>query len=259
MPNSIYIAFGLIVIIGLLFKTKIIQHLRPVILLATLIYFGFIEGGCNCVLFYFQGFILFLMGKSIFLYSFVFIMVILVLSVIFGAIWCGWICWLGALQEFIYQQNKWNLLQSKKSQKILIYTQICAFVALILWVILTQRPVLCSYDPFISISKLKIFNRVGYITVPLLLFSSLFIFRPFCRICPIGLLLYGVKYLPFAKKLRLENCTNCRKCHSYCKMDAIRSDKLQVTSDRLRVIIQVEKTCIMCGECKKANCKSIKI
>jgi len=257
MPYSVYIAFGLIVVIGLLFKTKFIQHLRPVILLAVLVYFGFMEGGCNCILFYFQGFILFLMGKSLFLSSFVFIMVILILSVIFGAIWCGWLCWLGALQEFIYQKNKWSLFQSKKSQKILRYVQMSAFMALVIWILLSQRPVLCGYDPFVSISKLRIFNGVGYITVPLLLLSSLFIFRPFCRICPIGLLLYGVKYLPFAKKLKLDNCNNCRKCHSYCKMDAIQSNKLQVTSYELQVTTQIEKNCIMCGECKKADCKSI--
>ena len=242
-----YIVFGLICIIGLLFKTRFIQHLRPLILFISLVYFGFIDGGCNCVLFFFQGFVLFLMGKSMFLFSFVFIVTISVLSVIFGAIWCGWLCWLGALQEFIYKQNRWNLFQSQKAQKILLYIQIIASVILIVWIIFTQRPVLCSYDPFISIFRLKIFNWVGYITVPLLLLSSLFIYRPFCRIlCPIGLLLYGVKYLPFAKKLKLIHCTNCRKCHSYCKLNAIQEK-------------QIEKTCMMCGECKKANCKSIKL
>jgi polyferredoxin len=246
MPLSLYIALGLIVIIGLLFKTKAIQHFRPLALLASLIYFGFIAAGCNCVLFYFQGFVLFLMGNSAFWLSFVVIVAICVLSVFFGAIWCGWICWLGALQEFIFQQNKWNLLKSLKAQKILLYIQISAFVALVVWIIFAQRPVLCSYDPFVSIFKLKIFNGIGYITVPLLLISSLFIYRPFCRtLCPIGLLLYGVKYLPFAKKLKLKDCINCRKCHSYCKLHAIQDSG-------------IEKTCIMCGECRKAKCKSLK-
>jgi len=240
-----YIIFVLIILIGLLYKTKFIQHIRPFLLFASLVYFGFIDGGCNCVLFYFQGFILFLTGKSLFWFSFVFINAIIILSIFFGAIWCGWLCWLGSLQEFIYQQNKWKLLQSKKSQEILLYIQISAFVALVIWIILSQRPVLCSYDPFISIFRLKIFNWIGYITVPLLLLSSLFIFRPFCRIlCPIGLMLYSVKYLPFAKKMKLDHCSNCKKCQTYCKLHAIQ-DK------------QVEKTCMMCGECKKTNCKSI--
>jgi len=251
MPDSIYIALGALIFIGLLFKTKTIQHLRPVILLASLVYFGFITGGCNCILFYFQGFILFILGKSAFLSSFIFIVSLLALSIIFGAIWCGWLCWLGALQEFIYQKNKWKLFQSKKSQNILLYIQMSAFVALIIWVIFTKRPVLCSYDPFISISKLRIFNWVGYITVPLLLLSSLFIYRPFCRICPIGLLLYAVKFLPFAKNVKLDDCTNCRKCHSYCKMNAISGSEVLASG-------RVEKNCIMCGECKKANCRFLK-
>ena len=239
------ITFSLLCVVGLSFKTLTIQHLRPLILLTSLIYFGFIAGGCNCILFYFQGFILFLMGKSAFWLSFVVIATILVLSVIFGPIWCGWICWLGALQEFIFQKNRWNLLKTKKTQKILIYIQTVALVALVIWIIFTQRPVLCGYDPFISIFKIKIFHWIGYITVPLLLLSSLFIYRPFCRIlCPIGWLLYVVKFIPFSAQLKLTDCTNCGKCHSYCKINAIH-DKV------------IEKTCLMCGECKKEQCKFI--
>jgi polyferredoxin len=258
MPDSLYITLGLTFIIGLLFKTKFIQYLRPVILLASLIYFGFITAGCNCVLFYFQGFILFLLGKSAFLSSFVFIVAILVLSFFWGAIWCGWLCWLGGLQEFIFRQNKWNLFQSKKTQKILLYVQIGAFAALVIWVITTQRPVLCTYDPFISIFRLKIFNWIGYITVPLLLLSSLFIYRPFCRICPIGLMLYVIKYIPFAKQLKLKDCQSCRKCNSHCKMKAIPDFGFRASDSKFRPSTEIEKTCMMCGECKMAKCKSIK-
>ena len=188
------IAFLLFCIIGLLLKTKTIQHFRPFILLASLIYFGFMVGGCFCILFFFQGFILFIAGNGAYWLSFVVVVTILVLSFIFGAIWCSWLCWLGALQEFIYKKNRLNLLKTRKAQKILRYIQIAAFVALVIWVLLTQRPVLCSYDPFLSIFRLRIFNWVGYITVPLLLISSLFIQRPFCRmLCPIGLMVWGVK------------------------------------------------------------------
>ena len=241
------VALWIVCIIGLFVKTKVIQYLRPLILFASLVWFGFLAGGCNCILFYFQGFILFLAGNTTFWLSFAVIITILILSVIFGAIWCGWLCWLGALQEFIYKQNKWKLLKSKKAQKGLLYIQTGAFVALVIWVLITQRPVLCAYDPFISIFKLKIFNLIGYITVPLLLISSLFIYRPFCRIfCPIGLLLYVIKYLPFASQIKLHECTRCRKCYTHCKLDAIRDN-------------HVEKTCNMCGECKQTNCKSIMI
>jgi polyferredoxin len=239
------VALLLVCVIGLLFKTKIIQQLRPLILLASLVWFGFTATNCNCILFYIQGFLLFLAGNTAFWISFVTILTILVLSVIFGAIWCGWLCWLGALQEFIYKQNRWKLFKTKKAQKILLLIQVGAFAALAIWVLVAQRPVLCAYDPFVSIFKLKIFNWIGYITVPLLLISSLFIYRPFCRIlCPIGLLLYVIKYLPFASQLKLHECTRCRKCHTYCHLGAIRDN-------------HIEKTCNMCGECKQTDCKSI--
>jgi len=241
------VAFMLICVIGFLFHKQTMQHFRPLVLLCALVYFGFIMHGCPCILFYFQGFVLFIAGKSAFWLSFAMISMILVLSVIFGSIWCGWLCWLGALQEFIFQKSRWNLLKTQKSQKLLLYIQLSAIVVLVLWIIISQRPVLCSYDPFISIVRLKIFNWIGYITVPLLLVSSLLIYRPFCRIlCPIGLLLYAVKYLPFAKQMKVEGCTRCRKCHAHCKLNAIHNST-------------IEKTCIMCGECKKANCSFLSV
>ena len=213
------VVFLLFCIIGLLLKTKTIQQFRPLILLGSLIYFGFIAGGCFCILFFFQGFILFIMGYSTYWLSFTIVITILVLSVIFGAIWCSWLCWLGALQEFIYKQNRWNLLKTSKTQKILHYIQIVSFVALVLWVIWAQRPVLCSYDPFISIFRLRIFNWLGYITVPLVFVSSLLIYRPFCRIfCPIGLMVQSVKYLPFSAKAKNNGCTTCPQCHPKCKV-----------------------------------------
>jgi polyferredoxin len=237
------ISLLLLCIIGIFYKTKSIQQFRPFILLTSLVCFGFIFKGCSCILFYFQGFILFLIGKSTFWFSFVVISAILVLSVIFVAFWCGWICMLGALQEFIFKQNRWNLLKTKKACKILLYIQIVLFVSFVIWIIVTKYPVLCSYDPFVSIFKLRIFNWVGYITVPLLLVSSLFIYRPFCRVfCPIGLLLYLIKYLPFAVKLKIPKCTSCRKCHSYCEMNAIHGKS-------------IDNNCILCGECKKVNCE----
>jgi len=229
--------------IGFLYKTKTIHHFRPLILLGALVYFGFILTACSCVLFFFQGFVLFIMGNSAFWLSFAFITAIVVLSVVFGPIWCGWLCWLGAFQEFIYKSNKWNLLKTRKAQKILLTIQIVATVTLVLWIVWAQRPVLCSYDPFVSVFRVRIFNWIGYITLPLLLVSSLLIYRPFCRaFCPIGLMLYLVKYIPFAAKLKMTECTGCRKCHSICKLHAIHDKK-------------VEKTCIMCGKCSQAGCK----
>jgi polyferredoxin len=182
------------------------------------------------------------MGKTAFWIAFVVILSMLILSIIFGSIWCGWLCWLGALHEFIFQKNRWKLLKTKKAQTILFYVQTVIFAILVLWIIGMQRPVLCAYDPFISVFRLKIFNWIGYITVPLLLLSSLLIYRPFCRIiCPVGWLLYIVKFIPFARKLKITECSNCRKCLKYCKMDAIHDNK-------------IEKTCTFCGECKKGGC-----
>jgi len=238
-------SFFMLCLIGLFFRSTAVQRLRPLILLVSLVCFGFILNGCSCILFHFQGFILFLFGKTYFWVSFTVVAIILVLTVVFGAIWCGWICMLGALQEFIFKQNKWFFLKTRKARKIVFTIQMILFALFVMWISVVKYPVLCSYDPFISIFRLKIFNWLGYITVPLLLVSSLFIYRPFCRIiCPIGFLISLLNNFSFTSKLKIYECTNCKKCHTHCRINAIQEKK-------------INNGCIMCGECKKANCKSL--
>ena len=72
----------------------------------------------------------------------------------------------------------------------------------------------------------------------LLIVSSIFIFRPFCRfICPLGAF-YSIlnKYSYYGIRIDNKKCTNCQICTINCKMDC------QKVGDR---------ECIQCGDCLK--------
>jgi MinD superfamily P-loop ATPase len=65
-------------------------------------------------------------------------------------------------------------------------------------------------------------------------------------LCPIGWMMYVMKYLPFAEKLKITECSGCRRCHSHCELHAIHRH-------------EIDKTCNLCGECKMTNCSSLTI
>ena len=76
----------------------------------------------------------------------------------------------------------------------------------------------------------------------LTLFSSIIIYRPFCRyVCPLGAI-YGVfnKISFYRFKIDTEKCTKCGACQKACKLD-IPVYENPNSAD-----------CIRCGECKNA-------
>ncbi len=96
-------------------------------------------------------------------------------------------------------------------------------------------------------------NLTGYILLGILLLSSLFIYRPFCKaICPAGLIFGWITKIPGASILGIKSsCTGCKTCSTSCDINAItRKDKISKLDNQ---------ECIMCGECMNdCNLKSIK-
>ena len=243
----ILIAFIILSIIGIFYHKKWIHYFRYPILLGSLIYFGFILGGCPCILVMFNDTLLLFSGKLTLLIYPLILLSIILLTIIFGKIWCGWICHLGALQEFLFRNNRFSLLRSKKSQKALHIIQSFSFVALAIWILITQLNIVCKYDPFVNIFTLRASGWLAYLLIGILILSSLLIYRPFCRaICPVGLILNWTSRLPFASKIVLDGCTECRKCAKYCKMGSIKGNK-------------IDMACIACGDCNQSKCESIKL
>lgn len=233
---------------GLIYRYPVARKFRFGFLLAALVYLGFYSSGCPCMISSFQNVVLLFLGEPTRWITLIWFLGLLPLTYFFGKVWCGWVCHLGAFQEFIYRPGKMKLLQSAPAQKALKITQYVALAALLIQLVLTRTNLFIKIDPFKVAFNLFSANLTGYILLALMLLSSLLIYRPFCRgFCPVGLILGWVERIPGASKLQIDSsCKSCMKCEKECDSRAILKD-----TDSLRID---QESCIRCGDCLD-NCR----
>lgn len=141
-------------------------------------------------------------------------------TLVFGRLFCGWICPVGFLSDIAGFVRKGSL----KIRARFGYLQYGVLAAILLLSIFTLD-VLAIADPLV------IFQRSMYVVltgsgIPVLLLlivaGSLAVSRLWCRaICPLGGLLGILSALsPFGRRLD-EGCISCKKCHRKCPMGAI--------------------------------------
>lgn len=246
--------FALIAVIlaAIAFKFNIGRRFRTIFLLLSLLYFGFYSSGCPCMISSFQSFILLLLGEKIVWVSIIWITGLILLSYFFGRIWCGWVCHLGALQEFLYKPGKLKITLTPSVQKTFRIIRVIALVALILQLIYTRTNLYIKIDPFKVAFNMFSTNVTGYVLLAILIISSFFIYRPFCRsLCPVGLFLGWMSYIPGASGLQIgSDCKSCKKCVKQCDYQAI---SLHLDSYQLK-----NDDCIRCGDCIDAcNFKAV--
>ena len=228
---------------GLFFHYKGLHKFKPVFLLSSIVYLGFYSGACPCMISSFQNFVLLLLGESVKWTTLVWFLGLLPLTYFFGRIWCGWICHLGAIQEFLYYRNKKNKLNSPGLQKAFKIIRLLAFITLLIQLVITRNNLYIRIDPFKVIFNLFSTNITGYILTSILLISSLFIYRPFCKsFCPMGLMLGWIEKIPGASKLHITNsCKSCKQCAKSCDYNAISHQTKGFAID--------DEECIRCGAC----------
>ena len=233
-------ALGLTLIAGTFVRFSKLRFTRPLFLLSSLIVFGFVNGGCPCMISSFQNSVLAGLGEQIRWYQPLWFLGLLPLTYLFGRVWCGWVCHLGAVQEFLYTVPGIKRLQTEKARRVFRMTQIVLFALLILQLIITRTNEFIHYDPFKVIFNLIAGNTMSLVLLVFLLATLLFLYRPFCRaVCPVGLILGWVAKIPGALRLAPSaDCTECKACSRQCKMQAIGAEIEVDCSD-----------CIMCGDC----------
>jgi ferredoxin len=238
-----FFALMAVLLAAISFKYKTTRRFRTIFLLLSLLYFGFYSSGCPCMISSFQSLILLLLGEKVVWVSIIWIVGLLFLSYFFGRIWCGWVCHLGALQEFLYKPGKLKVTLSRSVQKIFRIVRAVAFIALILQLIYTRTNLFIKIDPFKVAFNLFSTNITGYVLLAVLIISSFFIYRPFCRsLCPVGLFLGWLSYIPGASALQIgAACKSCKKCMKQCDYQAI---SLELGSYQLK-----NDDCIRCGDC----------
>jgi len=231
------------ILAGFLVRFNYTRYLRSLFLVSSLVILGFYRGACPCPISSLQNTAFFIMGNSVKWQSIILFLGLIPITYFFGRVFCGWICQLGALQEFIFASSRFKFLQSYGAQKSMRSIRAVALGALLIQLSITQTNLFKKIDPFAVIYNFYSPYIIGWVLAAVLLISSVFIYRPFCKtICPIGLILGWISKIPGASILGSEsNCISCANCSNNCKIRAI-------THDNNTSVLQNEE-CIRCGEC----------
>ena len=242
-PIWALIGLGFTILAGIFVRFKVTRKFRLLFLLLSLIVLGFYSGGCPCPISSFQHLILGALGSEVHWQNLIWFLGLIPLTYLFGCVWCGWVCHLGALQEFIFKSSKLNFLKSETAQKVMKILRYILFVVLIVQLLITQTNLFKPIDPFRVAFNLTSLYTTGWILLAILLLSSLFIYRPFCKsACPIGLILGFIKKIPGASIIGTsEDCNGCSVCINSCNMQAIRKNE--------KCLVLDNQDCIDCGEC----------
>lgn len=244
--NPQTLLYIILIILSLIFVSLKLYKLRFFTLLFSLAVLGFYFGGCICPTSYI-GKLFSVQFLSISFYIFLGLIIFISIITLFkGRVFCGWVCPHGALQEFFYK------VKTKRFEKVEKYLKYIKYIVLAIVLILSfiySQNYFCEVYPF---KVLYNFSGTGFILAfaIIILFFSIFIYRPFCRfICPFGAYLGLVsklgEKLGLNKNIITNNCIRCKKCIKECCANSI------CEKDNCYRIDKSE--CFDCGECED-NC-----
>ncbi len=231
------------VIAGILVRYPRTRNLRALFMLGGLVILGFYRGGCPCMISSLQNTVLALLGVEVNWQALVWFLGLIPVTYVFGKVWCGWVCHLGAFQEFLFIPKKFELFRSRRAQRVMRYIRYVLLAALLIQLLVTKKILFNIVGPFKVAFNLFSANTTGYVLLALLLISSVFIYRPFCKaVCPVGLILGWISKIPGSSVLGIgDNCKGCPSCAKACRMDAITRENRESVMDN--------QDCIACGDC----------
>ena len=174
---------------------------------------------------------------------------VLILTLLFGPVFCGWVCPLGSAQEWVGKlgrklfKKKYNDLVPRIIDRVLRYFR---FIVLVWVVYVTARSttlMFATVDPYNALFTFwsEEVELPALIILGITLIGSLFIERPWCKYaCPYGALL-GLfnKFRIFKIKREPSTCISCNLCTRVCPMNIDVAKQETVT----------DLQCISCFEC----------
>jgi polyferredoxin len=175
--------------------------------------------------------------------------IVLLLSIFFGPVFCGWVCPLGTVQEWVGKLGKklfrrrYNHFVPARLDRYLRYTR----YLVLLWVLYVTATsgvlVFEAYDPYYALFNFWT-TEVAWtalLILGLVLLGSIFVERPWCKYaCPYGAVL-GITNLfrVFSIKRSTTTCKADGACSIMCPMNIPVDSKTTVRDHQ----------CISCMEC----------
>ena len=173
---------------------------------------------------------------------------ILLLTVLFGRLYCSVICPLGILQDsMIWLRKKAYKFKPRKNHP---WIRVAAVVILIAALLLDLQFIVAAIAPY-SIygravcSLLGMYSTkaiiIGIGTIVVMLIIAFFFGRDYCNIvCPVGAVLGGVSHFAlFRPVIDPEKCVGCHSCEKKCKAGCIDSESRTIDTSR----------CVDCFDC----------
>ena len=181
--------------------------------------------------------------------SFVLMVLVFLLAVLFGPVFCGWVCPLGTIQEWVGKLGK--KLFKKRYNHFLPYVldRYLRYLryALLAWVLymtaMTGKLAFGDLDPYYALFNFWTGEVAisGLIILGVTLLATLFVERPWCKYaCPYGAVL-GITNLlrVFSIRRVSDDCRSCGICRRDCPM--------YIPVDETLVVHYHQ--CISCLEC----------
>ena len=174
------------------------------------------------------------------------LLALIITTLLFGAVFCGWICPLGSLSEWLYRLREkfypQKLILPPALDQILGYSKYLFFLLIIYMTINAKRLWFEEFDPYKKIFHMNVEDFSSAMVILFFILISLAIERAWCRyLCPLSVIINPLSKLSFLKINRKDNCINCHKCDRTCPT-AIKIASQPTDSGQ----------CIRCNRCTEA-------
>jgi polyferredoxin len=221
--------------------------------IASVAYFGFYRKGCICSVGAIQNMVLCLVHPQyvVSLSVIAIFFLPLIATLLFGRVFCGGVCPLGALQDLVVLKPLQVPKKLDRALRWLQYLYLGLAIFFAGWglnltlgsrqIKIGQRFLICDWDPFISI-----FRRTGafhmVVIAAAFVVAGMFIGRPYCRwLCPYGGILALLSRVAWKNvSITPDKELNCGLCADACAHGAI----LNLRADRALCL-----ACTRCYEC----------
>ena len=188
---------------------------------AALVYFGFVRKGCVCSVGSVQNIALAAADSTyaVPLVVIAFFLLPLIAALLWGRVFCGGVCPLGAIQELFALRPIQVPRHLAEALGLLRYVYLAVAV-----VLATSGGVflICRYDPFVAMFRMS--GQAHMLVLgACMLVIGIFVARPYCRFfCPYGVLLGWASRLSWKRiTITPDECIQCRLCEDSCPYGAI--------------------------------------
>ena len=188
--------------------------------------------------------------------AFILMIIGFVLAILFGPVFCGWVCPLGTFQEWIaglgrklFGKRRYNHFVPEKADKWLRYFRYIVLAWVVFMTATTSTLVFSNIDPYFALFNFWTSEVAigGVVVLGVIIAASLFIERPWCKYaCPYGAVI-GISNLFRIFRIRRNEstCNMDHVCDITCPMNIKVSEKHIVRDHQ----------CISCLECtSEAHC-----